>query len=308
MRLLVTTFVLLCTFALNARLPDLIPYRKGNLWGYCDSTKKIIIEPQWDWVGLFGVSTAVVSKGGLDGVIDRTGKVIVRPLYRWIEVEEHHGLREIRRTSYGEVGAVNAAGEMVIPIEYEWLTWRGPYLEAMKGKGKCGVFDSLGGVVIPFIYKNRGDFPQSMGDSGQFSMCKNGKWGVVDTAGNVIIPFTYYWITSTDCGTWEVRTDYFTSMYYNTKGTYLGDTLKCQTTLRDWSYHQLKNGMQSFVGDDKLIGFKDAKGTVVYKPQFLTAYDFEPNGLAFVGFRTGECATCVGKGYIDRNGTKYWED
>lgn len=301
--------VLICFATLaEARLPDLIPYRKGNLWGYCDSTKKIIIEPAWDRADVFGKTTAVVQKNGRFGIIDRTGKVIIQPLYYWIESEEHHGLREIMLTTYGDHGAINAAGVFVIPMQYEWLTWRGPFLEGMKGRGKCGVFDSLGRIVVPFIYRNRGDFPESMGDSGQFAMCRNGKWGVVDTAGKIVIPFSYYWVTSTDCGKWEARTDYFTSMYFDTKGNYLGDTLKCQSVLKDWSYHQLKNGMQSFVGDDKLIGFRNTSGRIIYEAQFLTAYDFEPNGLAFVGFRTGDCETCFGKGYIDSYGTKYWEE
>jgi len=47
-------FFIFATFPLilQAQLPELIPYRKGSLWGYADSTGKVIVEPQWKWVGL----------------------------------------------------------------------------------------------------------------------------------------------------------------------------------------------------------------------------------------------------------------
>jgi hypothetical protein len=35
-------------------LPDLIPYRKGTKWGFCDKNKKIIIPVIYDNVEFFG--------------------------------------------------------------------------------------------------------------------------------------------------------------------------------------------------------------------------------------------------------------
>jgi hypothetical protein len=44
---------LFCHLFLSAQYPKLIPYRNGNLWGYCDSAKKIIIPCKYDSVGMF---------------------------------------------------------------------------------------------------------------------------------------------------------------------------------------------------------------------------------------------------------------
>jgi len=44
--------------------PALIPYKKGDKWGYCDSSKKILIQPAYDEVGFFSEGLAKVIVGG----------------------------------------------------------------------------------------------------------------------------------------------------------------------------------------------------------------------------------------------------
>ena len=43
-------------------LPDLIPYRKGDKWGFCNRKKEIVIECVYDEVGLFKEGLARVEK------------------------------------------------------------------------------------------------------------------------------------------------------------------------------------------------------------------------------------------------------
>lgn len=40
--------------------PDLIPYRKGYKWGFCDKNKKIIIECKYDFAWFFSEGLAWV--------------------------------------------------------------------------------------------------------------------------------------------------------------------------------------------------------------------------------------------------------
>lgn len=63
------------------QLPELIPYRKGKLWGFADSTGKIRIEPQWDGVEFFDGQAAIVHKDKRSGVITREGNMIVPAVY-----------------------------------------------------------------------------------------------------------------------------------------------------------------------------------------------------------------------------------
>jgi hypothetical protein len=67
-----------------AQLPDLIPYRKGNLWGYCDSNKVVKIEPKYNWVEPFSKNNIAITYNKFDErydtevfyLIDSLGKEI----------------------------------------------------------------------------------------------------------------------------------------------------------------------------------------------------------------------------------------
>jgi Leucine-rich repeat (LRR) protein len=67
---------------------QLVPYRKGNRWGYSNARGEIMIAPQYDSATLFdknprfSYSFSIVSTGGLKGVIDVEGEYIVRPDYQ----------------------------------------------------------------------------------------------------------------------------------------------------------------------------------------------------------------------------------
>jgi hypothetical protein len=55
----------------------LIPYRKGDLWGYASPDRSIIITPQYTEADLFYEGLASVKKGNLYGYINRAGKVVI---------------------------------------------------------------------------------------------------------------------------------------------------------------------------------------------------------------------------------------
>ena len=62
-----------------AQEPDmsLIPYRKGDLWGYASPDKNIAIKPEYEEANLFYEGFAVVKKGGKYGYINKDGKVVI---------------------------------------------------------------------------------------------------------------------------------------------------------------------------------------------------------------------------------------
>jgi Leucine-rich repeat (LRR) protein len=72
----------------TAKEEQLVPYRKGNRWGYSNAKGEIMIAPQYDSATLFdknprfSYSFSIVSTGGLKGVIDVEGEYIVRPDYQ----------------------------------------------------------------------------------------------------------------------------------------------------------------------------------------------------------------------------------
>ncbi len=70
--------------SLSLKLPALIPYRAGDLWGYADSTGKIRIEPKYTVVELFSeAGFAKVANGKQWGLIDKKGNEIVKTQYNY---------------------------------------------------------------------------------------------------------------------------------------------------------------------------------------------------------------------------------
>lgn len=70
----------------------LIPYRKGTLWGFADTTGKIVIQPEYDEVDFFLNGQAKVSKNEIIGS----------------NTKEKYGF-------------VNTKGEVIIPIIYDYI-------------------------------------------------------------------------------------------------------------------------------------------------------------------------------------------
>ncbi|WP_460913252.1 WG repeat-containing protein [Spirosoma areae] len=56
--------------------PFLIPYRKGNKWGFCDKDKNILVDCVYDSVELFKEGLSNIRKG-FSGFIDKSGKETV---------------------------------------------------------------------------------------------------------------------------------------------------------------------------------------------------------------------------------------
>ncbi|MDQ3109232.1 MAG: WG repeat-containing protein [Bacteroidota bacterium] len=99
-RFFILILVLIVQKDLSARLPDLIPYRnKSGMWGYCDSTKKIIIPCKFRDVkpfgnldsarGIFEDNNVWIRKNGDFHIVPKPSpdsfvRVIYAPVYHYI--------------------------------------------------------------------------------------------------------------------------------------------------------------------------------------------------------------------------------
>ncbi len=152
-------------------LPGLIPYKTKSGWGYCDSSKKIIISPQFEDAGLFfdGRAIVTIKKGEANYkcMIDESGKYIIPPSAHW-------------------------TGHVAEFIQYS-------ILNTHDEDGRWGIIDIDGKMVIPYMYEgpqfngfHRYYFHSKMGDVPAFMIyTKDGKQGVVDTLNNELLPFEY---------------------------------------------------------------------------------------------------------------------
>ncbi|MFZ8846900.1 MAG: WG repeat-containing protein, partial [Candidatus Hydrothermia bacterium] len=197
-------FVLLIVGTLYGE--NLIPYRKGDKWGFATEDKKIVIRPKYDKVWPFGedeTATKVMLKGKY-GMIDKRGKEVVRPIYDEIEWFSESLLLVKFNNKYGLLNANNFR-EVVKPV-YDEIK-RSPFSESflmVKLNDKYGLLraDNFKEVVKP-KYSNiekiwafqssihEGVECTEQGNKNFLKVYAGDKVGLIDTTGNEVIPVKY---------------------------------------------------------------------------------------------------------------------
>ncbi len=146
---------------------ELIPYRKGDKWGFCDRSKRIIINCEFDSVKPFNEGVAAIGlrfahfKNLLWGFIDSNGTMITSVKYKYIG-KFKNGLAIVKDLKFG---FVNIFGEEVIPLKYDFVRH---YNKDLNLVGLVEEFDDSWGNKLVFW-----------------------KYGLIDKFGNVIIDINY---------------------------------------------------------------------------------------------------------------------
>ena len=103
--------------SINKTLPLLIPYRKGDKWGYCDKKKGIIIDCMYDGASPFFNGRACVKINDKVGVIDREGNEIIPCRFDEAVFSVQH--KELVRVRSNEKwGFFDLTGRQIAPCEY----------------------------------------------------------------------------------------------------------------------------------------------------------------------------------------------
>jgi|GEM_PF-6046358 len=165
--------------------PNFIPFKKDNLWGLCDSTKTILIEPQFEYVRLIESELAFVRKKGKCGLIKSNGKYQI-PL-------EYDGFMFYKDTiSWTSKNAkrliLTISGKEYEPEEFVSSTnWFKEGLSVFQQNGKYGVINYLGQVVVPCSF-------DSMGysyNNGRINVRLGKKWSVLNEKGDLLFQPKY---------------------------------------------------------------------------------------------------------------------
>lgn len=187
----------------------LIPYRKGDKWGYADSTKKIIIEPKFEDADCFTEDLAGAKLNGKWGYIDKNGNEIIPFKYDstyWFRdgvalVLIAKGSQEYTSCCYG---IIDKTGKEISPLKFRSAS---DFSEGMAkiGSGaslwKSGYIDTTGKIVIPANYAGAEKFSEGLAAVGydpdiDKNMAKGyintEKYGFIDKTGKVVIPFKYW--------------------------------------------------------------------------------------------------------------------
>lgn len=197
---------------------ELIPYRKGEKFGFCTQDKKIVIKPKYDEVSFFKGKLASVKIDDSWGVINDKGNIIVptnyttieicgemilannrdnysifdksgkemptvSKKYNWFSAADESGL--IIVTESYKYGLINDKGNALVPAKYDFISNFNSGMARFKKDGKWGFINKAGKEVIPAEYDDAENFQEDLA-----IVMKNGKRGVINKQNKLLFPLS----------------------------------------------------------------------------------------------------------------------
>jgi hypothetical protein len=284
--------------------PQLIPYRKGDKWGFCTADKKIIIDCVYDKAECFQEGVAKIKLKEEFGLINTNGKTILSCIYEHIG-NPSEGLVAIKLN--GKEGFVDKEGNEIIPCVYDLAFNFSNGLACVRSNHKYGSIDKTGKVIIPLIYDGFDIVRQELikkrlnteNISNHFCgltlMKNNEKYGFIDKNGNQTIPYIYDCIDERGCGFSEGLIDVEIEKkwgFINQNGKQI---IPC---IYDEVYPFFEELAGAAIND--LWGFINKKGEVIVSFIYNEVFPFS-NGIAMVENYKWQ------SGYINKKGIQYWD-
>lgn len=288
----------------QANLQDvqLIPFRKGDKFGFVDANKKIVIEPKYDMVAPFSNADglAIVYSGKFDsefnftgkaGFIDKAGKEIIP-----IKYDGTNGFKEglANVTLNGRYGVIDKFGKEITPLKYDEV---GQFSEGMAQvalDGKQGFIDKSGNEAVALQYSNVSQFSEGLarvvGFPKENPSDKDLKIRYIDKTGKVVLESNKFSIGS-------IFSEGLAAAYSLEKGAFvfIDKTGKIVLMPKNVTVDgDFKEGLARVKGRNQKIGFIDNTGKVVIPLKYDVASDFF-DGLAMAAVNDKG-------GFIDKTG------
>ncbi|MCK4668082.1 WG repeat-containing protein [Candidatus Dependentiae bacterium] len=266
--ILLVLSILLTVFGEEYKIPELIPYRKDDKWGFCDKDKNVKIAIVYEDARLFRFGLAPVKKNGFWGFIDKEGKVIVS-----IKYHDVGDFIEGRAKVFDgfKWGFIDTQGREVVKCKYD------------------KVFDFLEGKAAVAIFKIIEERNKR----------KEIQWGFIDLNGNEVIPLSFLIVKSFKEGyalvveekIEKVDVDDFPLYSISIRGYYISDTgskfMKTHPNVNrniNWflSYEGFSEG---FILTNKRRNFIDKNGKYLLEKETYRAQNFSESLAAILGWK-----------------------
>lgn len=260
----------------------LFPYRSEGLWGYLDSTGKIVIEPQFEMCGFFTEGLAYAQVGDALGYIDESGQLVIPADYP-AATNFHEGYASVMIDEDWMV--INKQGEIMMeqyfanPVTFNDGLAR--FKLEMGLRSKYGFINPFGDTVIYPSFEMVSDFSEGLcmaSEDGQ-------TYGYINTNGEwVIKPEFEMGILMKINGEYDFADKNFSNGYVAVqKDEKYGLMDKTGKLVLDYTHEfigKYAEGLAPAKKGDKW-GYIDLSGKWVIKPTYSGAEKFN-NGLAAV--------------------------
>lgn len=139
---------------------DLMPYLKGNLYGYANADGKIIVAPKYTFTRPFinGIGQFLLCErlgtNNRYGLIDHTGKVILEPIASRIHPFDTNGLAIIELPD-NKKGIINNNGNWIVPSQNAHVEIVGQFIriQTYAPNPQSALLDLKGNTIIDFKYE-----------------------------------------------------------------------------------------------------------------------------------------------------------
>lgn len=181
---------------------SLVPYRKGDKWGYADAQRNIVITPKYNDAQWFSEGLAAVKIGSKWGYVNKQGKLVI-PAKFTVAKSFRKGYMPRANKSGGD--SILFAGASITANGYErCITTKGVILTKCPAINENSVVENSIPVQTKTIEKtyslanNNGlfdkvvdDYKIAGSDETYYVAQKNGMYGVFNSKFETIIPFEY---------------------------------------------------------------------------------------------------------------------
>jgi len=269
-------------------LPKLIPYRKGDKWGFCDRNKRMVIDYNYDEAEPFIEGLAKIGQNGKYGYIDKTGKEIALCKYDDTEmfcdglsrvfigqIDYTYGI-----SKYGIWGYIDKTGKELIPSKYDNACNFSEGLACVYLNGKWGYIEKTGKEVVSFKYDEAESFKEGLA-----RVQLDGKWGYIDKAGTDAIICKY--------DEAEDFSDGIAMVKFNWKWGFIDKAGKEMISFKYESADSFSEGL-AFVSNEERYRFIDKNENDIFECKYWNIRSFS-NGLAQVELN-------YKRGFIDKTG------
>jgi WG containing repeat len=194
--------------AINVKGDSVVPCRFDRVEGFAEGVSRfwlngkvgligpfgeVLLAAEHDHIGAFKSGLALVVDGAKCGYVDRKGRFVIAQKYEavegvntWGDFKNDHA--EVRLK--GRHGAINAAGNILLPCEYADIGGYTPWGIAVKKKTKWAFVDRTGKALTEAKYDQAWDF-----ENGVARVSIGGVFLLVDSTGKELMKTGYQQLT-----------------------------------------------------------------------------------------------------------------
>lgn len=242
-------------------LQNLLPFRKGSLFGWMDYQGVIIYSPEYESMGLFKEGLSLVSKFGKYGYVDKRNQVVIPLIYdAGFDFEQGRAIVE----KDGKSGIIDRTGKLLFPIDFEDI---GQFSDGLIYATKDSIYayyDKYGVQRFETVFEEAFSFSEGMA-----MVQVNGKQTFIDLDGNYVIEPIY-----------EQISKFSDSLFIFEEDELFGIVHRNGKVVIPAIYDQIGqlNNERAIVVLDGKVGYINPSGVEVIKPIFEEFPNLLENG------------------------------